>query len=107
MIMPLGRLQKRLLVISIYDSVCGVNSTHRKTLAAIFSKPTARTLEWSRIESLLLAIGARAIEGRGSRVRFELRGAIAIFHRPHPVKEPKPYQVEDVRAFLIVSGVKP
>lgn len=84
-----------------------MNSTRRKTLAAIFSKPTARTLEWSRIEALLLAIGARVIEGRGSRVRFELRGAIASFHRPHPVKEAKPYQVDDVRAFLIVAGIKP
>lgn len=35
--------------------------------------------------------GARIIEGRGSRVRFELNGVIATFHRPHPQKEAKPY----------------
>jgi hypothetical protein len=84
-----------------------MNSTHRKTLAAIFSKPTARTLEWSRIEALLVAVGARVIEGSGSRVRFELHGEIANFHRPHPAKEAKSYQVDDARTFLTASGIMP
>jgi hypothetical protein len=47
------------------------------------------------------------IEGRGSRVRFAYGDRIAAFHRPHPVKEAKPYQVEDARAFLESIGVKP
>jgi hypothetical protein len=84
-----------------------MNSTHRKTLAVIFSKPTARTLEWSRIEALLGAVGARVIEGSGSRVRFELNGEIANFHRPHPAKEAKSYQVDDARTFLTASGIMP
>lgn len=84
-----------------------MNSTHRKTLAAVFSKPTVRTLEWMRIEVLLVAVGARVIEGRGSRVRFELNGEVATFHRPHPAKEAKPYQVDDARMFLISAGVMP
>ncbi|MBW1802871.1 MAG: type II toxin-antitoxin system HicA family toxin, partial [Deltaproteobacteria bacterium] len=42
-----------------------------------------------------------------SRVRFELDGVIATFHRPHPSKEAKPYQVRDARQFLEQVGVKP
>jgi len=52
-------------------------------------------------------VGAKVIEGRGSRVRFELNGVIATFHRPHPQKEAKPYQVRDARRFLEQAGVKP
>ncbi|MGX9377982.1 type II toxin-antitoxin system HicA family toxin [Pseudomonas sp. JQ36] len=77
------------------------------TLAAIFSRPTPSTLEWARIESLFNAVGARTVEGNGSRVRFELRGVVATFHRPHPDKEAKPYQVRDARAFLEQAGVTP
>lgn len=84
-----------------------MNSKHTKTLQAIFAKPTVATLEWSKIEALLIALGCRVIEGRGSRVRFELDGKIAAFHRPHPAKEAKSYQVEQARAFLISIGVKP
>nr|WP_263286666.1 MULTISPECIES: type II toxin-antitoxin system HicA family toxin [Pseudomonas] len=53
------------------------------------------------------AAGARTIEGNGSRVRFELNGVVATFHRPHPDKEAKPYQVCDARAFLEQAGVTP
>ncbi|WP_232487272.1 type II toxin-antitoxin system HicA family toxin [Azotobacter chroococcum] len=64
-------------------------------------------LEWARIESLFVAAGAKAVEGNGSRVRFELNGVIATFHRPHPDKEAKPYQVRDARAFLEKAGITP
>lgn len=84
-----------------------MNARQTKTLHAIFAKPTTATLEWSRIEALLIALGCRAIEGRGSRVRFEHNGKIVAFHRPHPEKEAKPYQVEQAREFLTAIGVKP
>jgi hypothetical protein len=84
-----------------------MNSTQKKTLAAIFEMPVSRNLEFKRIESLFVALGARVIEGSGSRVRFELNGIIATFHRPHPEKEAKPYQVNDARQFLEQAGVKP
>ncbi|WP_308116831.1 type II toxin-antitoxin system HicA family toxin [Pseudomonas tohonis] len=83
------------------------NSKQRGTLEAIFARPTARTLEWVRIESLFLALGALSIEDNGSRVRFELNGVVASFHRPHPEKEAKPYQVRDARFFLEQAGVTP
>lgn len=53
------------------------------------------------------AIGCNVIEGNGSRVRFEKDGLIAAFHRPHPSKEAKPYQVKDARQFLENLGVRP
>jgi hypothetical protein len=70
-----------------------MQSSQRKILAALFRDPVPKTLPWSRIE------------GRGSRVRFELKGIVATFHRPHPRKEAKPYQVRDARRFLARAGV--
>jgi hypothetical protein len=84
-----------------------MNSKQKKTLAAIFKEPVSATIEWSAIESLLVAVGCRVIEGSGSRVRFESRGIIGSFHRPHPENEAKRYQVRDAREFLIKIGVMP
>lgn len=84
-----------------------LNSIHRKTLAALFAVPTPSSLEWRRLEALLVALGAQVVEGNGSRVRFELHGVVATFHRPHPRKEAKPYQVRDAREFLLQAGVQP
>lgn len=84
-----------------------MNAAHRKTLLAVFSDPVSKSLEWRRIEALLVAIGCQVIEGSGSRVRFEKGGMIGTFHRPHPSKEAKPYQVRDARQFLENLGVKP
>ncbi|MGH8474877.1 MAG: type II toxin-antitoxin system HicA family toxin [Methylococcales bacterium] len=86
---------------------CFHGKRQRKTLETIFNKPPPAALEWHLIESLFLALGANCIEGSGSRVRFELNGVVATFHRPHPQKEAKPYQVLDARRFLIEAGVRP
>ena len=84
-----------------------MNASHQKTLAAVFADPVVKSLEWRRIEALLVAVGCRVVEGNGSRVRFEKDGHIATFHRPHPAKEAKPYQVRDARLYLENLGVKP
>ncbi|MCU1730288.1 MULTISPECIES: type II toxin-antitoxin system HicA family toxin [unclassified Pseudomonas] len=84
-----------------------MNNHQRSTLKLIFSKPLPKSLEGSRIESLLNSVGAAVIEGSGSRVRFDLNGVIATFHRPHPDKHAKPYQVRDARLFLEQAGVTP
>ena len=76
-------------------------------LKAVFADPVAASLEWKAIENLLLVAGCRVIEGNGSRVRFERDGMIETFHRPHPAKEAKQYQVRAARAYLIRLGVKP
>lgn len=84
-----------------------MNNRHRKTLEHVFAEPVSGTLTWDDIEGLLVAAGARVIEGRGSRVRFEKNGEIETFHRPHPAKEAKRYQVRAARAFLKRLGVTP
>jgi hypothetical protein len=40
-------------------------------------------------------------------VGFERNGEVATFHRPHPAKETKRYQVRDARAYLERIGVTP
>jgi hypothetical protein len=84
-----------------------MNAAQRGTLQAIFANPTPSNLAWRQIEALFVALGAQVIEGRGSRVRFELNGVVATFHRPHPHKEAKPYQARDARDFLIQAGIRP
>ena len=84
-----------------------MNSKHRKTLIAVFAEPAAASMAWASIEALLIAAGCVVIEGSGSRVRFACDGVIVSFHRPHPAKEAKRYQVRDAREFLTKIGVTP
>lgn len=80
---------------------------HRRTLETVFRDPVPGTMDWAALEGLLIAVGARVIEGRGSRVRFERDGEIETFHRPHPSKEAKRYQVRAARDFLKRIGITP
>ena len=84
-----------------------MNSRNRKTLQAIFADPTSKTLPWADIEALFVALGATVVEGRGSRVKFDMAGKTAAFHRPHNPKTARAYQVELARDFLVKVGVKP
>jgi len=84
-----------------------VNSKHRKTLQAVFRDPVSGTVAWDDIEGLLLAAGCRIVEGSGSRVRFVKGAEVENFHRPHPDKEAKRYQVRAAREFLMRIGVTP
>jgi len=84
-----------------------MNSKQRKTLEAIFSKPTLATIVFSDIERLLIACGATLTEREGSRIKFGADTHEWHAHRPHPGKEAKKYQIEGVREFLERIGVKP
>ena len=84
-----------------------VNSRQAKALKAIFADPVSASIAWSAIENLLIAAGCRIIEGDGSRVRFVKGDLVASFHRPHPAKEAKRYQVRDACAYLERLGVRP
>lgn len=84
-----------------------LNSGHLKTLHLIFTLPTSSAVEWRKMEVLFIALGAKVSEGKGSRVRFEINNVVASFHRPHPEKEAKIYQVRDAKTFLEAIGVKP
>jgi len=82
-----------------------MNGKQRRTLEAIFARPTRSDIAWSDKESLFRALGATVAQGRGSRVRVNLQGTTAVFHRPHPRKEANESTVEDIRAFLKNAGV--
>ena len=84
-----------------------MHNKHRKTLAALLADPVNGNLEWLRIESLLLALGCRVIEGPGSAVTFEHEGRRANFHRPHPGKEALRYRIKAAREFIEKIGLEP
>ena len=54
-----------------------------------------------------MSLEAQVIEGDGSRVSFILNEEKGDFHRPHPGKEAKRYQVRNAKDFLIKAGVEP
>jgi len=45
-------------MLSNCDSIVSMNNANRKTLAVVFATPAPSSLEWRRIESLLVALGA-------------------------------------------------
>jgi hypothetical protein len=83
-----------------------MNTKHRKTLAAILTRPTSASIVFADIEALIKALGGSVVGREGSRVRIELHGAQWRCHRPHPGKEAKRYQVEEARELLERAGVK-
>lgn len=83
-----------------------MNTKHRKTLAAIFARPTSASIVFADMEALIKAMGGSVVEREGSRVRIELNGEQWRCHRPHPGKEAKRYQLEEAREFLERAGVQ-
>lgn len=71
---------------------CNILRTSRITLSCCFSQSSAISRE-DMVNDALTAPASI--------------GIIASFHRPHPEKEAKRYQVRDAREFLIQIGVKP
>ncbi|MBT3255396.1 MAG: type II toxin-antitoxin system HicA family toxin [Deltaproteobacteria bacterium] len=84
-----------------------MTAKHRKTIAAIFAKPTKANIKFSDIESLIKTLGGEVREGDGSRVVLALLGTREYAHRPHPGKEAKKYMVERIREWLTGLGVTP
>jgi hypothetical protein len=77
-----------------------MKAKHRRILEAIFAIPTRGGIVFSAIEALVIAIGGDVREGEGSRIVFELKGSRRYLHRPHPGKEAKKYQVEELREWF-------
>lgn len=84
-----------------------MNARHRKTLAAVFTRPTPASIVFADIEALVKALGGTVSEREGSRVKMELAGQQWRCHRPHPGKDARRYQVEEAREFLERAGVNP
>lgn len=84
-----------------------LNAKQRRTLTAIFDRPTRATVPFADIEALLVALGGIVTERAGSRVRISLGMEQWHCHRPHPGKEARRYQVEEARELLMRIGVEP
>lgn len=80
---------------------------HTDTLNAVFHTPILSNVKWSDIEALFVHLGAKVVEGAGSRVKIYLNDRVAVFHRPHPKKETDKGALVSVRRFLEGAGVKP
>ena len=80
---------------------------HRRTLAAIYRRPTSGGIRWDDVEFLLLACGAYIEQRAGSRVYIELNEVAAHLHRPHPQREMRKGAVESLRRFLREAGIEP
>ena len=83
-----------------------MNSKSLKIYKRIYQDPVQSNIEWSDIEALFNSLGVRISEGAGSRVRVELNGERAVFHRPHPESTTDKGAVKSVRRFLENAGVK-
>lgn len=77
-----------------------MKAKHRRVFEAVFSTPTRGGIVFSDMEALIVALGGEVREGEGSRVVFEIKGSRRYLHRPHPGKEAKKYQVEEIRDWL-------
>lgn len=77
-----------------------MNTRHRKTLLAVYAEPVPASLPFSEFEALFRALGSEIEEGHGSRMSVLLKGERAHFHRPHPGKEARRYQLRAVREFV-------
>lgn len=84
-----------------------MRTKHRRTLEAIVQRPTQAGIVFTDIEALVVAVGGEVRHGDGSRVVFEINGTRRYLHRPHPGKEAKRYQVEEIRSWLTEQGIVP
>jgi len=82
-----------------------MNKKQLKTISEVFENPVRANIAWRDIEAALVAAGAEVEERAGSRVCIIIGTHKAVFHRPHPQKETRKYAVEEVRRFLLASGV--
>ncbi|MFC5473385.1 type II toxin-antitoxin system HicA family toxin [Paraherbaspirillum soli] len=81
-----------------------MKAKHKKTLQAVFTKPTLPGIVFADLEALVISVGGDVREGEGSRIVFELNGKRLY---PHPGKEAKRYQVEELRELLTSQGITP
>ena len=57
-----------------------MNAKQYKVLQAIFTKPTLSNIPWNDIEALMVSVGARIKEGKGSAGVFILNKENFPFH---------------------------
>jgi predicted RNA binding protein YcfA (HicA-like mRNA interferase family) len=79
--------------------------SQREKLVERFRK-RPKDFTWNELERLLEGFGYRQETGQGSGRKFfnEERGVLICIHQPHPRKELKKYQVNDVFEHLKQEG---
>jgi len=82
-----------------------MNRKQRRTLTAIFQKPTPTGIQWRAVASLIKALGGEI--QYGSRVRLDLKGESLNIHSPQSQKELKRYAVRLVKELLTRTGDTP
>ncbi len=75
----------------------------RLILDAIFTDPVPPTLDFGRFEEMLWQLKCMPLGGSGGRVRF-MRSLVMVTMQRSEGRV-RPYQVEDVREFLVKAGV--
>ncbi|AIR61973.1 hexulose-6-phosphate synthase [Cedecea neteri] len=84
-----------------------LRNKHHQTLIQIFTKPVPFGVKWQDVERLILAPGGDVSPGRGSRIRFQLNGSIAHYHRPHPSPETDKGAITNLKECFESIGVTP
>ena len=84
-----------------------MTAKQRRILEAVFATPTRANVRFSDLAGLVVGLGGEERQDSGSRVVFELRGRRLYLHRPHPDRQAKRYQVEEVREFLRSLEIQP
>lgn len=79
---------------------------HQKTFELIYKRPTSANIQWSDIEALFIALGAKVTERSGSRIAVVLFEEVRVFHRPHPSPNTYKGAVASIRKWLDVYEVK-
>ena len=77
-----------------------MNNKIKKIYKDIYADPVKANIAWSDIETFFKAMGANISEGNGSRIRVELNGERAVFHRPHPENTTDKGAIKSIRKFL-------
>ena len=80
---------------------------HRRTLEALFARPTSANVQWRDVEALFRELGADVSAREGSRVAVVLFGEVRVFHRPHPSPNTDEGAAVSVRKWLEQHGVMP
>ena len=67
-----------------------------RILKKILENPARSDIRYSEVENLLLGMGYRKLEGKGSRVKFYHAETddLIVLHKPHPGNELKRYVIE-------------
>jgi hypothetical protein len=79
---------------------------HQNTAGYLYQANRA-SIVFNDIEALLVALGGQVHEREGSRVKITIKDEQWRCHRPHPGKEAKRYQIEEIRELLERIGVHP